>query len=148
VLTCVEDTAGKRWVPADSASGGDAVIHPPGLPEYAIVAAGAVLADGQRDSTMYNGLTAKTFGPALIHVTFDGYERPKDRFTYVVKALPVFDGQTREMLQNQMPTVAFDVFLDDGFLLFIFAGNKPIDSTDVLARMRVMIEVSQYAIAG
>ncbi len=67
---------------------------------------------------------------------FDGYEEPKDSFTYIVKALPVFDEQTREMLNNQMPTVAFDMFLQDGFLLCVYAANQPIDKIEILASLR------------
>ena len=148
VLTYVEDTTGKHWVPADGSTGGDAVIHPPGLPDYAIVAAGAVLPDGVRRATMYNGLVAKVLGAGLIQVTFDKYEPPNKSFAYIVKALPVFDEETRKMLQDQMPTIAFHFFDNAGFTMIVFVAGKPLDNLDMLSRVRLMIEVSRYAIAG
>ena len=114
----------------------------------AIVAAGAVLPDGVRRATMYNGLVAKVLGAGLIQVTFDKYEPPNKSFAYIVKALPVFDEETRKMLQDQMPTIAFHFFDNAGFTMIVFVAGKPLDNLDMLSRVRLMIEVSRYAIAG
>jgi hypothetical protein len=145
VLTYIDDsdkTGWKGWMPADS----NAVIHPPNLPTYTIVAAGVVPVP-PGTMPVYNGLVAtlRSEDPAgVIHVTFNNYRPIDGTFTYIVKALPVFDKETSDKLGNIMPTVAFNKFEDKGFTLIVFlAAQQPI-TKDLLPDIKLMIEVSQY----
>jgi hypothetical protein len=163
VLTFVDDEGGARWIPANVARAtGDAVLHPPGLPTYQIVAAGLVALDGVRSPLTYNGLVARVIDDSRVLVAFDRYEPPNlDRFTYVVKALPEFSLEIRRSLVQQMdtggmPTVAFedftvdirdDVFPNGGFILFVCIGDRLI-KRNILGRLQLMIEVSRYEVAG
>jgi hypothetical protein len=148
VLTYIEFAAGGRGVPADGAAGGNAVIHPAGLPAYAIVAAGAVPLNGSSDPAMYNGLKGVAVDNGRAVVSFDSYHLPDSKtFTYIVKALPVFDEKARQLLQNRMPTVAFENFTDQGLLLDVFIVDQPVDK-GILSEMRLMIEISEYAIVS
>ncbi len=135
---------GGQWRPADlpPAAAGEFVEHPAGAGSYAIVAAGIVsLAQGRppiyNDLRVVNAVIVGT-QDALLSVTFGGYELPRDQHQYIVKALPVSDGERFPIL-----VVNFDHFEPDFFVLRIFAPRDGI-SQEVLRSIELMIEVSQY----
>jgi len=117
----------------------DVVLRPPGLPDYAIVAAG-VIASGRSLGPVYNKLAGKAAGDGLLLLSFEGYKQPsaRTRFALLIKALPV--------LHKEFPalSVALAGFEADGFVLEILSNSKPV-SANVLDQVFVHVEVSQYS---
>lgn len=140
VLTFLDDV----WQPQTPATGDggtapkDVVRHPPGLPDYAIVAAGVVAA-GRALGPVYNQLNAKAAGDGLLFLTFRKYPQPTEQspFALLVKALPV--------VHKEFPRLAVSLveFQAEGFLLEILSGGKPVNAT-ALEQVFVHVEVSQY----
>lgn len=128
-----------RWQAAPlPALGSDFVEHPPGLPRYAIVAAGIVRHNGNRPP-VYNGLFATASGPSELTVNFNGYTEPAGAFQYIIKVLAVFNDIAAT------PVVTFVKFnpTGKGFILRVTNGAAIIPQNN-LARLEFMIEVSQY----
>jgi len=158
-----------RWA-APAAAGGEFVEHPPGLPRYAIVAAGEVLGDGTAVGPTYNGLTAQVNGdPGVVEFRFDDYVFD-NAAKYIVKALLVFNRALFDQQTISMPVVRFGSFEADHFRLIVAVSplvilsdnaGSPIlnqETGDVvrvtaapapadpplLERMAFMIEVSRF----
>jgi hypothetical protein len=135
---------GGQWQPANlpPAATGEFVEHTAGAGSYAIVAAG-IASLAQSRPPIYNDLrvvNAVIVGTqdALLSVTFRGYEIPQDQHQYIVKAMPVSDGERIPAL-----VVNFDHFEPDVFVLRVFAPRGGI-SQEVVRVIELMIEVSQY----
>ncbi len=126
---------------------GNFVQHPPGLPGYAIVAAGIAKADGSSPSSgrapAYNKLAAQVIASGKVRVTFNGYNQPNDKFQYIVKALVVFNQNVADSLKLKQPVVSFDSFEKEGLVLFVTDLGAPI-AVNSLRNLEFMIEVSQY----
>jgi hypothetical protein len=122
--------------PPAPAVAGNFVEHPAGLARYAIVAAGIVRANGTGRPPVYNGLNARAVGPGQILVRFTGYQEPTS-FQYIVKVLLVSNEALR------IPSVTFDSFTTDGFLLRVTDNGTPV-TPNTLPRVELMIEVSRF----
>jgi hypothetical protein len=117
----------------------DVVLRPPGLPDYAIVAAG-VIASGRSLGPVYNKLAGKAAGDGLLLLSFEGYKQPsaRTRFALLIKALPVRHKEFPAL------SVALASFEADGFVLEILSNSKPVLAS-VLDQVFVHVEVSQYS---
>jgi len=139
VLTFRDDV----WQPLDVPTGGtaptDVVLHPAGLPAYALLAAG-VMASGRSFGPSYNKLEAKAAGDGLLFLTFAGYKQPtaRTRFTLLVKALPVVHKEFAAL------SVSLQEFQAEGFVLQILANGKPVPE-GVLDQVFVHVEVSHFS---
>ena len=108
------------------------VQHPEKAGPYAIVAAG-IVGDGTQRDPIYNDLTMKFIGSNQFLLHFDGYELPKDRFTYIVKVLPVFSPDFPGQI------VSFVAYTDDGIVLNVVSITGRINE-----KLELMVEISQY----
>ncbi len=144
VLTFKDDVWQPLPLPAGTGDTGDSapkdvVLRPPGLPDYAIVAAG-VMASGRSLGPVYNKLDAKAAGDGLLMLTFTGYKAPssRTRFALLIKALPV--------VHKEFPglSVSLAAFQPDGFVLEILSNGKPV-AESVLDQVFVHVEVSQFS---
>lgn len=137
----------------------DAVLHPSGLPNYSIVAAGIVSGRGNPRLPVYNELTIVDIQPGLILYTFRDYKPPsvRDEFQYIVKAAPVLQSpeqiereQNGEILSfGELQTlraairVDFRGFVVEGFVLQVLINSEALD-LERLKQLEIMIEVSRY----
>jgi hypothetical protein len=140
VLTFRDDV----WQPLAVPTGGgtapkDVVLHPAGLPDFAIVAAG-VMASGRSIGPVYNKLEAKAAGDGLLFMTFAGYKQPtaRTKFALLIKALPV--------VHKEFPVLAVSLsgFQAEGFVLEILSNGKAV-AEGALDQVFVHVEVSQFS---
>lgn len=139
VLTFRDDV----WQPlAVPASGNttltDVVLHPAGLPAYALVAAG-VMASGRSLGPTYNTLEAKALGDGQLFLTFAGYKQPtaRSKFALLVKALPMVHKEFAAL------SVSLQGFQSEGFVLEILSNGKAVPES-VLDQVFVHVEVSHF----
>lgn len=142
VLTFRDDVWQPLDVPASgSTTSADVVMHPAGLPDFSLVAAG-VVASGRSIGPTYNKLEAKAAGDGLLLLTFSGYKQPtaRTRFALLVKALPV--------VHKEFPalSVSLQGFQAEGFVLEILSNGKPVPE-GVLDQVFIHVEVSHFAAA-
>ncbi len=118
----------------------DAVLHPPKLPAYSLVAAGIVPADPTAaPGTPYNGLRAIALADGAVTFTFTDYQDPTGKpFQYVVKALLVSSNLVPS------PSVTFGGFTATGFTLNVSNAGAPVPQA-TLKSLQLVIEVSRYS---
>ncbi|HEX6480725.1 MAG TPA: hypothetical protein VF043_17945 [Ktedonobacteraceae bacterium] len=118
----------------------NAVEHPGGQGDYAIVAAGIVSGDGKTArSPVYNGLRVNGAPQdGLLTFTFNTYKQPDNAtFQYIVKVLPVSN--------SLMIIVNFDHFDVTGFVISAKNNTGALIPVAQLAQHEFMIEVSRYS---
>lgn len=138
VLTFRDDVWQPLDVPTGSAAPTDAVLHPAGLPDFSLVAAG-VMASGRSLGPTYSKLEAKAAGDGLLFLTFSGYKQPtaRTKFALLVKALPV--------VHKEFPalSVSLSGFQAEGFVLEILSNGKAVPES-ILDQVFIHVEVSHF----
>jgi hypothetical protein len=121
---------------------GNFVEHPAGVPRYFIVAAGIARLDGTDVAPPYNGLRVQVVNND-VQVTFLKYQPQlgEPKFQYIVKALPLVQGEGSLVLVN------FLRFDNDFFLLRVRGAGGAVLDGPALTRVVLMIEVSKYYLA-
>ncbi len=139
VLTFRDDVWQPLDVPTGSTAPTDVVLHPAGLPDFSLVAAG-VMASGRSLGPTYNKLEAKATGDGLLFLSFSGYKQPtaRTRFALLVKALPV--------VHKEFPALSVSLagFQAEGFVLEVLSNGKPVPE-GVLDQVFIHVEVSHFA---
>ena len=118
----------------------NAVEHPGGQGDYAIVAAGIISGNGtSARSPTYNGLRVNGAPQnGLLTITFNTYKQPNNAtFQYIVKVLPVSN--------HLMVIVNFDHFDVTGFVISAKDNTGALIPVAQLAQLEFMIEVSRYS---
>jgi hypothetical protein len=120
---------------------GNFVEHPRAAGSFGIVAAGVVSQRAQR-TPVYNDLKVIAVNDGEVFVSFSQYKPPKvaDEFQYIIKVLPVFLRQ----LELPIILVNFDRYETEAFVLRVTSVQGTPIRADQLARVELMIEVSQY----
>ena len=116
----------------------NAVEHPGGQGDYAIVAAGIVSGNGtSARSPVYNGLRVNGAPQnGFLTITFNNYKQPDNAtFQYIVKVLPVYNSQ-----QAVFFDVSFVGFLLGGFNLRLHAVSGRLDIS-LAGTLEFMVEV-------
>jgi hypothetical protein len=120
------------------ATAGNIVGRLSSVGKYAIAAAGIVKADGSRQHTVHNGLTATASGNSELTVKFDGYRDPKATEQYIASVVPVWNSKVKAVVVNFLG-------FDKGIKFRVTDAGKALTQGN-LATMQFMIEVSQYTV--